>query len=73
MDSHGFNEACSDVHCDSCEEEYDVQVVPSVFVPDIELAIQEFIAKWQDRDESLNFAQRCVWIAAVGSPAMWTS
>lgn len=36
-----------------------VQVVPSVFVPDIELAIQDFVAKWQDRDESLNFAQRC--------------
>lgn len=29
-----------------------------MFVPDIELAIQDFVAKWQDRDESLNFAQR---------------
>jgi hypothetical protein len=35
-----------------------LQVVPSVFVPDIEAAVQDFVAKWQDRDESLNFAQR---------------
>jgi hypothetical protein len=42
-----------------------VQVVPSVFVPDIELAIQDFVAKWQDRDESLNFAQRCVALRHV--------
>lgn len=35
-----------------------VQVIPSVFVPAIERAVQEFVAKWQDRDESMNFAQR---------------
>eukprot|EP00892_Ulva_mutabilis_P001805 jgi/Ulvmu1/11625/UM008_0029.1 len=32
--------------------------IPSVFVPAIERAVQEFVAKWQDRDESMNFAQR---------------
>lgn len=42
-----------------------VQVVPSAFVPDIELAIQDFVAKWQDRDESLNFAQR--WASSCKS------
>lgn len=35
-----------------------MQVIPSVFVPAIERAVQEFVAKWQDRDESMNFAQR---------------
>lgn len=35
-----------------------LQVIPSVFVPAIERAVQEFVAKWQDRDESMNFAQR---------------
>lgn len=29
----------------------------SVFVPSIEAAVQEFVAKWQDRDESANFFQ----------------
>lgn len=44
--------------CLKTEIKLALQVVPSVFVPDIELAIQDFVAKWQDRDESLNFAQR---------------
>lgn len=32
--------------------------VTNIFVPDIEIAVQEFVAKWQDRDESTNFAQK---------------
>jgi IQ and AAA domain-containing protein len=40
------------------ESEATVEVISSVFVPDIERAVQDFVAKWQDRDESMNFAQR---------------
>lgn len=48
-----------------------MQVVPSVFVPDIELAIQDFVAKWQDRDESLNFAQRYVSYSSLWECLGW--
>jgi hypothetical protein len=32
--------------------------VTSVFIPSIEAAVQEFVAKWQDRDEMNNFFQK---------------
>ena len=35
-----------------------VETVTSIFVPEIEQAVQDFVAKWQDRDESMNFAQK---------------
>ncbi|KAK9817170.1 hypothetical protein WJX72_010626 [[Myrmecia] bisecta] len=34
------------------------EVVTSVFVSDIEEAVKEYVDKWQERDESANFAQR---------------
>lgn len=35
-----------------------VEKVTSVFIPPIEAAVQDFVAKWQDRDETNNFFQR---------------
>lgn len=32
--------------------------ITSIFVPEIEQAVQDFVAKWQERDESMNFAQK---------------
>ena len=40
------------------EEVAPVEMITSIFVPEIEGAVQEFVAKWQDRDESMNFAQK---------------
>ena len=40
------------------EEVAPVETITSIFVPEIEQAVQEFVAKWQDRDESMNFAQK---------------
>lgn len=40
------------------EEEKPEEKITSVFIPSIEAAVQEFVAKWQDRDESSNFFQR---------------
>lgn len=40
------------------EEAAPVETITSIFVPEIEAAVQEFVAKWQDRDESMNFAQK---------------
>jgi len=34
------------------------EVITSIFVPYIEEAVQEYVAKWQDRDEGGNTAQR---------------
>jgi len=39
-------------------EEVVEEKVGSVFIPAIEAAVQEFVAKWQDRDESANFFQK---------------
>ncbi len=33
------------------------EVISSTFVPAIEAAISEYVARWQDRDETDNFAQ----------------
>lgn len=35
-----------------------VDTVPTVFIPFIEEAVQEYVGKWQDRDEGANFVQR---------------
>ena len=32
--------------------------ISTVFIPCIEAAVQEFVARWQDRDESDNFRQQ---------------
>ena len=40
------------------EEEKVEEKVTSVFIPSIEAAVQEFVAKWQDRDETGNFFQK---------------
>ena len=32
--------------------------ITSVFVPSIEASVHEFVAKWQDRDETDNFGQK---------------
>lgn len=40
------------------EEEKKEEVVTSVFIPDIEDAVQEYVVKWQDRDERDNFIQK---------------
>ena len=40
------------------EAEVPVEVITSIFVPEIEQAVQDFVAKWQDRDESMNFSQK---------------
>lgn len=42
------------------DEEKVEERVSSVFIPSIEAAVQEFVAKWQDRDEMNNFFQKCV-------------
>lgn len=39
-------------------EEGKEEVVSSIFVPDIEKSVQEYVVKWQDRDESTNFFQK---------------
>jgi hypothetical protein len=31
--------------------------IPSVFIPPIEAAVQDFVSKWQDKDEANNFFQ----------------
>lgn len=39
-------------------EEKVEEKVTSIFVPALEAAVQDFVAKWQDRDESANFFQK---------------
>lgn len=34
------------------------EVVTSLFIPDIEDAVEEYVVKWQDRDERDNFFQK---------------
>ena len=41
------------------EAEVVVEKITSVFVPSIEASVHEFVAKWQDRDETDNFFQKC--------------
>lgn len=40
------------------EEEPVEEVVTSLFIPDIEDAVEEYVVKWQDRDERDNFFQK---------------
>jgi hypothetical protein len=40
------------------EEEVVEEKITSVFVPSIEASVHEFVAKWQDRDETDNFFQK---------------
>ena len=47
-----------DAKKEAAEEAVAPPAVTSIFVPDIECSVQEFVAKWQDRDESMNFAQK---------------
>lgn len=39
-------------------EEVKEETITSVFVPSIEASVHEFVAKWQDRDETDNFLQK---------------
>jgi hypothetical protein len=39
------------------EAEPPPETITSVFIPGIEAAISEYVAKWQQRDESANFSQ----------------
>jgi hypothetical protein len=54
--------ACSPL-CSQGKKGEEVEVVKeekisSVFVPSIEASVHEFVAKWQDRDETDNFFQK---------------
>lgn len=40
--------------------------ITSVFVPSIEASVHEFVAKWQDRDETDNFFQKCGGLRGPG-------
>lgn len=40
------------------KEEVKEEKITSVFIPSIEAAVHDFVAKWQDRDESGNFFQK---------------
>jgi IQ and AAA domain-containing protein len=42
----------------AAEDAAPAELISSIFVPEIEQSVQDYVAKWQDRDESMNFAQK---------------
>jgi hypothetical protein len=40
------------------EEAVVEEKMTSMFIPAVESSVQEFVAKWQDRDETNNFFQK---------------
>lgn len=48
------------------EEAVVEEKMTSMFIPAIESSVQEFVGKWQDRDETSNFFQKWVGRGRVG-------